>query len=93
MKTYTANETINATTRTPSNKSKIRTMKRPKYNAILQAAKERKLDRFKLTAGQLVAIHGKRGRTGLHAAAEFGCLDQIDGGATADQLEAVLDRY
>jgi ankyrin repeat protein len=93
MKTYTANEPINTTTRTPSNKSKIRTMKRPKYNAILQAAKERKLDRFKLTAGQLVAIHGKRGRTGLHAAAEFGCLDQIDGGATADQLEAVLDRY
>lgn len=66
-------------------------MKKPNYRAILQAAKERKLDRLKLTAAELAGIRGKNERTGLHVAAEFGCLDQIVGGATAAQLEAARD--
>lgn len=68
-------------------------MKLPSYNSIRRAAQDHDLAKLNLTADQLASIQGKAGRTGLHEAAIYGCLEQVVGGATAGQLAAALDDY
>lgn len=67
-------------------------MKRLNYDQIAKLAQTRGLRPLRLRANQLAAIKNTQGDTGLHAAARYGCLDQIRGGARQKQVRGTVNQ-